>query len=59
MLNPRLTKQFFVKRLTKGVFATKELGFGINKQVLNSSIHAYQNEYKALRSYDVIKHSGT
>ena len=55
-VNPRLTKVFFVTRLTKGggVVATPplnfpnptpyELGFGINGLVLISSNHTYLND---------------
>ena len=53
-LNPRLTKVFFVTRLTKGGLLQPplnfpnptpyELGFGINGLVLISSNHTYLND---------------
>ena len=65
--NPRLTKLFFVTRITRGVVTTSSLDFpnrtpyetdfGTNRLVWTFSIHIpkWVQSAKALRSYDVIK----
>ena len=68
LINPRLTKLFFVTRLTRGVVATPsidfpnrtpyEIGFGIHRygmDLLYSNIPKWVQSAKSLRSYDVVK----
>ena len=65
-INARLTKLFFVTRLTKGMgivttpskdFPNRtpnEIDFGINRYVWTFSTYTYQNEYNRPRRYVVM-----